>query len=125
MYNIDEVENMLNEIAEELPEDFFRFLNGGVMLLPETKHHSQGNLFIMGEYNCRADIGRYIVIYYGSFISAFGHLDRENFIRELKYTLIHEFTHHMEALSGERTLEIKDEIDLERYKNKDNKSDNG
>ena len=119
MYHIDCVERMLNEIAEELPEDFFKLLNGGVILLPECKLHPQGSgndLYILGDYSASRDMGRGIRIYYGSFMRVHGHLPEEHFRAKLRATLLHEFTHHLESLAGERGLEIKDKIELEAYK---------
>ena len=68
MYTIDEINDMLDEIALELPEGLFRELNGGVNLLDEIKKSSkdpEGGLYTLGEYR-RDQMGRYIVIYYGS-----------------------------------------------------------
>jgi len=122
----DEVGAMLDEIAEEIPEDFYRELNGGIVLLPETKRHREGSktgsLFILGEYhNDRkgmGGLGRYIAIYYGSFIRLYAYYPPERQREELRRVLIHEFTHHIESLAGERGLEIKDAEQLEKYRQK-------
>lgn len=122
MISIDEAETMLNEIAEELPKEFFRYLNGGILLLPDVKLHpesKEGGLYIMGEYHNEHGLGRYIVIYYGSFERIFGYLSQEAFRDKLKEVLIHEFTHHLESLAGERELEIKDAIFMEKYRRRD------
>jgi len=117
MYSIDRVHEMLEQIAEEFPEEFFERLNGGISLLPEMKlsPHAQGNdLYILGEY--RHDVmGRYIYIYYGSFRRVHGRLDEAAFYEALKQTVAHEFTHHLESLAGERGLEIQDAEDLMEY----------
>ena len=120
MVSIDEAEAMLNEITEELPSDFFTQLNGGVCLLPEAKRHPEArgdDLYIMGEYH-RDAMGRYIYIYYGSFARIHGHLSPEEFKKQLRKTLLHEFTHHFENRAGERGLEIKDAIQMEHYRNR-------
>ena len=118
MITIDQMEEMLEQIAAEFPEPFYEKLNGGICLLPEAKRseHSakHGALYILGEYHYNV-MGRYIYIYYGSFRHVHGHLSKEGMYRELKKTIAHEFTHHLENLAGERGLEIKDEEDLERY----------
>jgi len=119
---------MLDDIAEEIPKDFYRELNGGVILLPRTKRHpashETGLLYIMGEYhNDRkgyGGLGRYIVIYYGSFIRLHANLPPERQKEELRKILIHEFTHHLESLAGEEGLAVKDAQELERYKQKYN-----
>ena len=117
MLSIDEINEMLDEIAEELPEEIFRDLNGGVSLLPETKKSTadpNGGLYTLGEYH-HNQMGRYIVIYYGS-ISAVHATDTPEQMREtLKRILTHELTHHIESLAGERDLEVQDKIDLEKY----------
>lgn len=118
---IDEIHNILNGISEELPEAFFKELNEGVVLLPEIKLHPESRdedkLYIMGHY-VRSITGRHIVIYYGSFKRVYNNLSRDRLRDKLKETLIHEFTHHMESLAGEKGLEIKDAHDMGRYRNK-------
>jgi hypothetical protein len=116
-YTIDQVEEMLNKIAEEIPEDFYRELNGGILLLPEIKLHpkGKGDLYIMGEYCNTVNLGRYINIYYGSFMRVYGNVPEDLLYEKLKETLLHEFTHHLESLAGARDLEIKDEIKLNEY----------
>ena len=126
MITFDEAGLILDEIAEEIPQDFYRELNGGIVLLPETKRHREGDrvsgLFILGEYhNDRkgmGGLGRYIAIYYGSFVRLYGRLPPEKQRERLKEVLIHEFTHHMESLAGEKGLAVKDEIELEEYRRK-------
>ena len=111
---------MLDEVASELPDGIFKELNGGVSLLPETKlNHADpdGGLYTLGEYH-RDQMGRYIVIYYGSIRAVHGNDTREQMRANLKKVLTHELTHHIESLAGERDLEIKDEIDLAEYLNR-------
>lgn len=120
---IDEVHNILDEIAEGLPADFFKDLNEGIVLLPEYKLHPESRardkLYIMGEYG-KSITGRHIKIYYGSFKRVYNGISLEILREKLRDTLLHEFTHHLESLAGERGLEIKDCHDLERYRKKDN-----
>lgn len=116
--NIDETQKMLDEIAEKLPKEFFKELNGGILLLPESKkspHAKKNDLYILGEYVRSSSMGRMIYIYYGSFQRLFGCMEREDFRMRLKETLLHEFTHHLESLAGERGLEKKDEEKLAKY----------
>lgn len=120
MVTFDEAAEMLDEIADEMPEAFYRDLNGGICLLPDAKFssHSRSDapLYILGEYNIRRDLGKYINIYYGSFEKIYSHLPPNALKRELRRVLVHEFTHHVEFLAGERGLEIKDAVQLEKYK---------
>ena len=118
MVDFDEVGIMLDEIAAELPQEFYKELNGGIILLPEAKKNrvrGSNNLYIMGEYHRGGGLGRYITIYYGSFEQLYGHLTRESLKEQLAHTLKHEFTHHMESLAGERGFEKKDEQFLNDY----------
>lgn len=121
MIEFDEVGKILDEIAAELPQEFYKELNGGIILLPEVKRNPMGrknDLYIMGEYHAGGGLGRYIAIYYGSFERVYGHLGREPLKEQLAHTLKHEFTHHLESLAGERGLEIKDAEFLENYLNR-------
>lgn len=116
---IDEFQSLCDEIAELFPAEFFDQLNGGILLLPEVKLHEQSvpaaPLFIMGEYCHSSSLGRYIVIYYGSFRQVHGHLPRAALKESLRKTVAHEFRHHFESLSGTRDLEVEDEISLGQY----------
>lgn len=117
---IDEAHTILDEIAEELPSDFFDRLNEGIILLPEYKIHPESDtnnkLYVMGEYR-RSITGRNIAIYYGSFEKVYDGITIEYLHERLRDTLLHEFTHHFESLAGERGLEIKDAEDMAKYKN--------
>ena len=120
MFTIDEINNMLDEIAAELPEGIFRELNGGVSLLAETKKSIKdpaGGLYTLGEYR-RDQMGRYIVIYYGSLCAVHGKSTYSKMRMHLKDLLTHELTHHLESLAGERDLEIEDEMGLLDYLNR-------
>ncbi len=121
MIQLDEMEIMLDEIAAEFPQELYKELNGGIILLPEAKMNpmSRNNdLFTLGEYHCGGSMGRYITIYYGSFERIYGHLAREPLREQLVHTLKHEFTHHLESLAGERGLEIKDAQFMKAYLNR-------
>ena len=121
MLTFEEVGAILDGIAEELPREFFKELNGGVLLLPEACQDpgdAEYDLYTMGEY-VHDEMGRYIVIYYGSFAALYEDedLSPEEFREELKETLIHEFTHHLESLADERGLDDEDEQEMERFRN--------
>ena len=116
--SFDQVGDLLDEMAEEFPEEFYQDLNGGISLLPEAVEDPAGeDLYIMGEY-CNDMMGRYINLYYGSFAALAEQEDwtEEDWEDELYTTLAHEFTHHVEGLAGERGLEIRDQLELEQYR---------
>ena len=120
MISIEEVEEMLDELAMNLPQEFYHKLNGGILLLPEIKRHPEGrknDLYILGEYHYDRNLGRYIAIFYGSFLQVHGHLSKEIFYQKLEETLVHEFTHHIESLAGETGLVQKDARRMQEYKN--------
>lgn len=118
MIDIDEVEEILDELAEELPQKFYDELNGGILLLPDTKvspYAKNNDLFILGTYKRSASMGRLIEIYYGSFERMLSYMDRDQLKDKLREVLRHEFRHHIESLAGERGLEIEDEKYINRY----------
>ena len=116
--SFDEVGDLLDQMAEEFPEEFYRDMNGGISLLPQAVEDPAGEaLYIMGEY-CNDMMGRYINLYYGSFAALAEQEDwsEEDWEDELYTTLTPEFPHHVEGLAGERGLEIRDQLELEQYK---------
>lgn len=119
--SIEEVESLLEDIIEEIPKEFFKDLNKGIILLPQYKVHpeskARNKLYIMGQY-VRDFSGRHITIYYGSYKRVNRGISKDRLREKLKDTLLHEFTHHLESLSGEKDLSNKDKINLERYRNK-------
>jgi len=118
MVAIEEFDLMLDEIAEDIPPEFFGGLSGGIILREECKLHPEGagDLYIMGEYHSRRDMGRSIYIYYGSFMCTYGYLPQHALRSKVRATLLHELTHHLESLAGERGLELQDRLRLEEYK---------
>jgi len=123
LIDIDRFEAIADELTNELPEVFFRDLNGGVNILDYIKIHpkSQANapMFIMGEYQHTRETGRCIYIYYGSFMRMYPWANEDTLRNHLRTTLRHEFRHHLESLAGDRTLEREDAAMLERYLGKD------
>ena len=116
----DQVGELLDEMAEEFPQEFYQDLNGGVCLLPEAKpdpDFPEGEMYILGEY-CNDMMGRYINLYYGSFaaLAEREDWDRETWENELYTTLSHELTHHMEGRSGLHALDDRDAEELEEYR---------
>jgi hypothetical protein len=78
--------------------------------------HGQG-LYILGAYhNEPFGLGRYITIYYGSFVRLYGRAPVPAQKKALADVLRHELTHHVEGLAGVRNLEVKDERFIEEFK---------
>lgn len=117
--SFEEFGQMLDEVAEGLPKEIFTKLNGGINLLPDALTHPDsvnGDLFILGQYHAGGYLGRYINIYYGSFMHLYGRSSSQQLKTQIDKVLRHEFLHHLESLAGEKELEIKDAIQLARYK---------
>ena len=116
MLTIDEVYDIVDELAAELPPALFDSLNGGILLLEDEVPDPEAgeDIFIMGEY-CWDELGRYINLYYGSFAAVLYDEPREVWVDELRTTLRHELTHHVEGLAGDRSLEVKDMLQLMEF----------
>lgn len=118
MLTYEEFETCLFEISEEIPDQFYRELNGGIIVKEERKIHPQSRgdeLCIMGEYCVRQGMGRYIILYYGSFVQQYAHRPDAFWKMEMRHVLEHELTHHLESLAGEKDLEVEDEVELMKY----------
>lgn len=122
-YSIEEVEDILEDIANTIPLELYRNLNGGIVLIESEKIHPKAvtnDLYIAGEY-IRHRMYKYIKIYYGSVIKIHGNLSRDRFIEKLREILIHEFRHHIEYESGDYSLVLEDKIFLKNYLERHNK----
>ena len=100
----------LEEIAGEFPDAFFQDLDGGIQLEEEAlsdQDFPPGEMYIMGEY-IHDLLGRYILLYYGSFAALLSDEDEEVWKDEIFATVAHEFTHHLEETAGLHALDDKD-----------------
>lgn len=119
MISFDEFETIAYETTDTFPEDFFRELNGGVMVRERSRLHPAAenhDLFVLGEYHRDRYLGRFVVLYYGSFQRCYGNVSEDELRKQIRKVLLHEFRHHLESLAGERDLEIEDAIALSQYK---------
>ena len=108
---------LLDEIADSMPTELFRELNGGVVLCPEERLHHyavDNDLFILGVY-IRDNLGRSIKIYYGSIIRVFPNKTLEEYREILRKTLAHEVRHHNEFLAGADDLVYYDDEQISNY----------
>ena len=109
---------LLNEVCDELPDDFFRELHYGVQLSEEYKlspYAENGDIVIMGEYT-RSGRGNKITIYYGSFARTCGWMPEEQLKDRLRGVVRHEFRHHMENLAGMYGADSLEHEDREEMK---------
>ena len=116
----DQTADYLDEIAEGFPAALFEELNGGVNLLEDAvpdPEFPEGEMYILGEY-CDDCLGLYINLYYGSFAALAEREDWDAQIweEELRITLSHELTHHMENRSGLHALDDRDAAELAAWK---------
>lgn len=107
MLSFEQAGEILDEAVDALPDGIYDGLNGGVNLLRESRRGEDGR-YIMGLYH-HDGMGRYVEIFYGSFVEVYGNDSDEVFAEELRKTLRHELTHHVESKAGDRTLERWDE----------------
>jgi len=118
--SFEEVQEFLTKTADSMPAAIYNKLNGGIILVPETKLHpeSRGDtLYILGQYHYEPrGFGRYITIYYGSFCQVCANRTRRMQEQKLREVLQHELVHHLEHQAGDKSLEIKDAVDIARYK---------
>lgn len=114
MITTEQYNHIITELLDELPEEFFRELSGGVivseaMVIPD---YAQGNdLYTMGQYQIYSGI-RQIVMFRGSFNSAHPNVDLFEAKNLLRGILRHEFRHHLEFLAGihnSSSLDAEDE----------------
>jgi len=113
-----EFDELLDKLACELPQEFYRYLNAGIIVLDWAKTHPSapgGGLYVLGEYRHDRAMGRYIVIYYGSFMKLYPFHTPEQLEPVLRSTLRHEFRHPLEPLAGITTLADKDREKLEKW----------
>lgn len=118
--SFDQAGDLLDELAEPFPPALFDGLNGGVNLLEDTvpdESFPEGVMYVLGEY-CDDLLGCYVNLYYGSFAAMAEKEDwtLEDWTRELRETLSHELTHHMENRSGLHALDDKDEAEMAAWR---------
>lgn len=118
--SFEQAGDLLDTLAESFPEALFDGLNGGVNLQEEAVPDLDfpgGRIYVLGEY-CSDLLGRYVNLYYGSFAAMAENEDwtEEEWEEELRKTLSHELTHHMEARGGLHALEDKDEAEMSAWR---------
>ena len=120
MITTEQYNSIISELLDELPEEFFWELSGGVivseaLVIPD---YAQGNdLYTMGQYQIYSGI-RQIVMFRGSFNRAHPNVDLSEAKDLLREILRHEFRHHLEYLGGvhnSSSLEAEDERRKREY----------
>ena len=120
MIGMAEYRNIVSELLDELPEEFFRELTGGVVVsaAAEVPEYARGNdLYTLGQYQIYAGI-RQITLFKGSFDRVHPQAGPAEAKDILRGVLRHEFRHHLESLGGVRnstSLEAEDERRKQAY----------
>ena len=106
----EQMGDMLERVAAEFPDVFFEELDGGIQLEEQVMPDPDfppGEMYVMGEY-CHDLLGRYILLYYGSFAALLAGEDEEVWLDEIFATVAHEFTHHLEDTAMLHALDDAD-----------------
>lgn len=120
MISTEEYKEIISELMDELPEEFYRGLTGGVILsealaIPD---YARGNdLCTLGQYQVYYGV-RQIVMYKGSFDRLYPNAGVSEARDILRGILRHEFRHHIEFLGGihnSSSLEAEDERKKQSY----------
>jgi hypothetical protein len=116
----DQAGDLLDQLTETMPQPLFDGLNGGVSLMEDTvpdPDFPEGEMYILGEY-CDDMLGLYINLYYGSFaaLAEREDWDEDTWREELRTTLSHELTHHMENRGGLHALDDRDAEELAAWR---------
>ena len=120
MITSEEYQNIISGLLDELPEEFFRELSGGVVMseaLVIPDYARDNDLFTMGQYQVYSGV-RQIVMFRGSFNRAHPQASRPEAKELLRGILRHEFRHHLEFLGGihnSSSLEAEDERRKREY----------
>ena len=120
MIGLEEYRSIVSELLDELPEEFFRELTGGVVVsaAAEVPEYARGNdLYTLGQYQIYSGV-RQIVMFKGSFDRVHPQADAEKAREILRGVLRHEFRHHLESLGGVRnstSLEAEDKRRKQAY----------
>lgn len=115
-----EYRKIIEELLDELPEAFFRELNGGVIvsearIVPDYARAE--DLYTLGEYRTAYGM-RQIVMFKGSFDRIYPRADAAEAKELLRGVLRHEFRHHLEHLGSvhnSSSLEAEDEREKQAY----------
>ncbi len=114
MLTLAEYKQIVSELLDELPEEFFRELSGGVVVSEacEIPDYAKVNdLYTLGHYKIYCGV-RQIVLYKGSFDRVYPNADADEAKKRLRGIIRHEFRHHLEFLAGihnSDSLEAEDE----------------
>lgn len=113
MLSPDRFTELLGKACAQLPPEIFGGLNLGIGVSEQVKTRedtaSGRSAYILGEYRAGPQMGRGIILYYGSFAKVYPHLEEDSEALSLiDGVLRHELLHHLESQAGARDLEFAD-----------------
>ena len=120
MITLEVYKKIITELMDELPEEFFHELTGGVIVSEERlvpDYARADDLYTMGQYLVYSGV-RQVVMYKGSFDRIYPDADAAEAKEILRGVLRHEFRHHLESLGGihnSSSLEAEDEREKQAY----------
>ena len=120
MLSTEAYRKIISDLIEELPDEFFRELSGGVVVsegLSIPKYARGNDLYILGQYQIFSRV-RQITMFKGSFDRVYPHADEDEAREILRGVLRHEMRHHLESLGGihdPSSLEAADEREKQAY----------
>ena len=97
-------------IVASIPERLLEELTGGIQIDRAARRlpNDPPGVYLLGEYIIEPHLGRFIRIYYGSFIKTLAGEPAAVWYDELEETILHELRHHIEALAGVDWLGVED-----------------
>ena len=120
MISTEEYKAIISDLMDELPEEFFRKLTGGVIMseaLAIPDYARENDLYTLGQYQVYYGV-RQIVLFKGSFDRLYPHANVSEARAILRGVLRHEFRHHIEFLGGihnSSSLEAEDAREKQAY----------
>ena len=120
MITIEEYGAIVSELMDELPDEFFRELSGGVIVSESVAipdYAQRNDLYTLGKYQIFSRV-RQITMFKGSFDRVYPQADADRARDILRGVLRHEMRHHLESLGGihdPSSLEAADEREKQAY----------
>ncbi len=120
MLDMETFRDIVSDLLDELPLEFFKDLTGGVIVSEDCMvpdYAKADDITTMGTYAVYQG-GRQITVYKGSFDMAYPNATEEEMKNLLRGVIRHEFRHHLEHLGGVRnskSLEAEDERQKQAY----------
>ena len=121
MFTLKEFRRIVAEALDRVPPALLEGLDAGVLVVEEARRHPHDppDVYILGEYvDDPHGLGRYIVLYYGSFRAILADADVKTLRREVEETIRHELRHHVESLAGVSDLDEEDWRELQALRAK-------